>query len=62
MSRRCLNSSIKLVMAIMGSSCGMFLYVIVTSALTESVLIKRGRSFSIRLRKYLVSLMCDGEF
>ena len=43
----------------MSSSCWIFVYKGVTSAVTKGVLNRRGGSFSIRLRKYFVSLMCD---
>ena len=48
-------------MAAMPSSCGMFLHRDVTSAVTNSVLVGRGGSFSRRLIKCFVSLMCDGK-
>ena len=31
------------------------------SAVTKRVLSGRGRSFSVKLRKYFVSLICDGR-
>ena len=44
-------------------SCGMFVYKDVTSALTKRALggIGGGGSFSIRLKKFFVSLMCVME-
>ena len=39
---------------------GMFVYKDVTSAVTKRALDGRVGSFSIRLRKCFVSLMCDG--
>ena len=47
-------------MAAMPSSCGMFLYKDVTSAVTKTALGGRGGGFSIRLRKCFLSLICDG--
>ena len=49
-------------MAAMISSCGMFVYRDVTSAVTTSAFGGGGGSvwsFSMRLRKCFVSLMCD---
>ena len=43
------------------SLCAMFVYKYVTSAVTRIALVWRGGSFSIRLRKYFVPLMCDGK-
>ena len=43
------------------SSCGMFLYRDVTSAVTKRALGGRVGSFSMRLGKCFVSLMCDGK-
>ena len=43
----------------MPSSSEMFVYRDVTSAVTKSAMGGRGRSFSMRLRKCFVSLMCD---
>ena len=45
----------------MPSSCGMFVYRDVTSAVTKRTLGGRGGSFSMRLGKCFVSLMCDGR-
>ena len=46
----------------MSSSCGLFLYRDVTSAVTKSALFGgSGGRFSMRLRKCFVSLMCDGR-
>ena len=45
----------------MPSSCGMFEYRDVTSAVTKRALVGRGVSFSMRLRKCFVSLMCVGR-
>ena len=45
----------------MPSSCGMFMYRYVTSAVTKSALVGRGGSFSRRLIKCFVPLMCDGR-
>ena len=42
-------------------SCGMFVYKDVTSTVTKRALGGRGGSFSIRLKKFFVSLMCDGR-
>ena len=43
------------------SSCGMFVYRDVTSAVTKRTLGARGGSCSMKLRKCFVSLMCDGK-
>ena len=48
-------------MAAMPSSCEMFAYKDVTSAVTKRALNERGGRFSIRIRKYFVILMCDGK-
>ena len=45
----------------MPSSCGMFVYRDVTSAVTKRALGGRGGSFSVRLRMFFVSLMCNGR-
>ena len=45
----------------MPSSCGMFVYRDVTSAVTKRALGERGGSFSMWLRKCFVSLICDGR-
>ena len=45
----------------MPSSHGMFVYRDMTSAVTKRALGRRGGSFLMRLRKYFVSLMCDGR-
>ena len=45
----------------MPSSCGMFVYRNVTSAVTKRALGGRGGSFSTRLKKCFVSLACDGR-
>ena len=45
----------------MPSSCGIFVYRDVTSAVTKRALAERGGAFSMRLRKCFVSLMCDGR-
>ena len=42
----------------MPSSCGMFVYRDVTSAVTKRALGGRGGSFSMRLRKCFVCLTC----
>ena len=55
MSSRCLYSSMKSITAAMPSSCRMFVYRDVTSAVTKRVLGGRGGSFSVRLRKCFVS-------
>ena len=44
----------------MPSSCGMFVYNDVTSAVTKTAMDERGGGLSVRLRKCL-SLMCDGR-
>ena len=54
-SSRCLYSSMKSITAAMPSSCRMFVYRDVTSAVTKRVLGGRGGSFSVRLRKCFVS-------
>ena len=46
----------------MPSSCGTFVYRDVTSTVTKSALVRMGGTFSIRLGKCFVSLMCDGRF
>ena len=56
---RCLYSSLKSITAAMPSSCGMFVYREVKSAVTKRALGGRGGSFSMRLRKCFVSLTCD---
>ena len=61
MGRRCLYSSMKRITAAMPSSCGMFVYKDVTSAVTKRALGGRGGSFPMRLRKCFVSLMSDGR-
>ena len=44
------------------SSFGIFVYKDVISAVTKGALVVgRGGSFSVRLRKCFVSLMCDGR-
>ena len=43
------------------SSCGIFVHKNVTSALTKRAFNERGGSFSIRIRKCFVILMCDGK-
>ena len=48
-------------MAAMSSSCGMFVYWDVTSAVTKRALGGRGGSFSVSLRRCFVSLTCDGR-
>ena len=58
---RCLYSSMKWITAAMPSSCEMFVYRDVTSAVTKRALGTRGDSFSMRLRKCFVSLTCDGR-
>ena len=58
---RCLYSSMKCITAAMPSSCGIFVYREVTSAVTKMALGGRGGSFSLRLRKCFVSLTCDGR-
>ena len=45
----------------MPSSCGMFVHREVTSAVIKRALGERGGSFSMRLRKCFVYLMCDGS-
>ena len=45
----------------MPSSRGMFVYRNETSALTKRALGGGGAGFSMRLRKYFVSLTCDGR-
>ena len=45
----------------MPSSCEMWMYKAVTSAVTKRALDGRGERFSIRLRKSFVSLMCGGR-
>ena len=45
----------------MPSSCGMFVYRDVTSAVTKRALGGKEGSFSMRLRKCFVSLTCDGR-
>ena len=45
----------------MPSSCGMFVYRDVTSAVTKRALGGRGRSSLLRLRKCFVFLICDGR-
>ena len=45
----------------MPSSCGMFVYKDVTSAVTKRALTGRGGSYSMRLRKCFVSFTCDGR-
>ena len=45
----------------MPSSCEMFVYNYVTSAVTKRVIYGKVDSFSIRLRKCFVSLMYDGR-
>ena len=42
-------------------SCGMFAYRDVRSAVTKIALVGSDGSFSVRLRKCIVSLMCDGR-
>ena len=59
--KRCLYTSMKLITAVMPSSCGMFVYRDVTSAVTKMALGGRGWGFSMKLRKCFVSLMCDGR-
>ena len=44
----------------MPSSFGIFVYKDVAPAVTKRALDGRGGSFSIRLRKFFLSLMCDG--
>ena len=56
---RCLYSSMKWITAAMPSSCGMFVYRDVISAVIKRSLGGRSGSFSIRLRKCFVSLMYD---
>ena len=58
---RCLYSSMKCIAAAMPSSCKIFVYRDVTSALTKMALNGRGGSFSMRLSKCFVSLTCDGR-
>ena len=58
---RCLYSSMKCLTAAVPSSCEMFVYRDVTSAVTKRALGGKGESFSMRLRKCFVSLMCDGR-
>ena len=48
-------------MAAMPSSCRIFAYKDVTSAVTKRALNERGESISIRIRKCFVFLMCDGK-
>ena len=43
------------------SSCRMFVYKDMTSAVTKRILDGKGGSFSIRLRKCFASLMRDGR-
>ena len=45
----------------MPSSCGMFVYRDVTSAVTKRALGGRGGSFSVWLRMFFVSLMRNGR-
>ena len=45
----------------MPSSCEMWMYKAVTSAVTKRALDGRGERFSIRLRKSFVSLICGGR-
>ena len=45
----------------MPSLCGIFVYKDLTSAVTKRTLGGSGGSFSMWLRKYFVSLMCDGR-
>ena len=45
----------------MPSSCGMFVYRDVTSAVTKRALGERGGGFSMMLRKCFLSLKCDGR-
>ena len=45
----------------MPSLCGMFVQRDVTSAVTKRTLNGRGGGFSMRLRKFFVSLTCDGR-
>ena len=56
---RCLYSSIKWITAAMPSSCRMFVYRDVTSAVIKRAFGGRGERFSMRLRKCFVSLMYD---
>ena len=58
---KCLYSSMKWITAAMPFSCWMFVYRDVTPAVTKRALGGRGWSFSMRLRKCFVSLMCDGK-
>ena len=48
-------------MASAPSSCEMFVYRDVTSAVTKRALDGRGGSCSMSLRKCFISLMCDGR-
>ena len=54
-SSRCLYSSMKSITAAMPSSCRMFVYRDVTSAVTKRALGGRGGSFSVRLKKRFLS-------
>ena len=45
----------------MPSSCGMSVYNDATPTVTKRALDGRGGSFSMRLRKPFVSLICDGR-
>ena len=53
-SSRCLYSSMKSITAAMPSSCRMFVYRDVTSAVTKRALGGRGGSFSVRLKNRFV--------
>ena len=59
---RCLYFFMKWVTVAMPSSCWMFVYKDVASALTKRPLDGRDGILSTRLRKCFVSLMCDGRF
>ena len=61
MGSRYLYSCMKSITAAMPSSCGLFVYRDVTSAVTKRALGGRGGRFLMRLRKCFVSLTCDGR-
>ena len=51
----------KWITAAVPSLCGMFVYKDVTSTVMKREMRGRDGSFSMRLRKCFVSLMCDGR-
>ena len=58
---RCLYSYMKGITAVMPSSCGIFVYRDVISAVTKRALGRGGGSFLMKLRTCFVSLTCDGR-